>query len=138
RKHLLAAIERIARAEAAAAGAPKEPTVAVVESCHATINDPQLNARVTASLRRVLGAANVVDTAPEMGSEDFSEFGAAGIPAVIFSLGAAEPAKFAQAKAAGTQLPSLHSQLFAPDRDATITTGIKAETAVLLDLLGKP
>ena len=40
RKRLLAAIERIAKAEAAAAGAPKAPEVKVSEGTPATFNDP--------------------------------------------------------------------------------------------------
>jgi hypothetical protein len=40
--------------------------------------------------------------------------------------------------AAGQQPPSLHSSLFAPDRDPTIATGVEAEVAVLMGLLGKP
>jgi hypothetical protein len=45
-----------------------------------------------------------------------------------------EPAKFAAAKAAGTQLPSLHS-LFAPDRERTIKTAIAAEVIGLRELM---
>ncbi len=138
RNHMLASIERIAKAEAAAAGAPKDPAFAVIESCHATYNDPKLDARIAAALRRSFGDKNVVDVPAQMGSEDFSEYGIAGVPAVIFHLGAAVPEKLKELQAAGKQPPSLHSSLFAPDRDPTITTGIAAEVAVLLDLLGKP
>jgi amidohydrolase len=138
RQRVLAAIERIAKAEAAAAGAPREPEVKVVESCHATYNDPKLTARIAATLRRTLGDGNVAEFPPEMASEDFSEYGLAGVPAVTFNLGAADPAKLKEAQAAGNLLPSLHSSLFAPDRDPTLLTGIRAEVAVLFDLLGKP
>jgi amidohydrolase len=138
RQHVLDAIARIARAEAAAAGAEREPTVKVVESTPATYNDPKLTARVAAALSRQLGAANVVEAPREMASEDFSEYGLAGVPAVMIRLGAAEPATLAKAEAAGHELPSLHSSLFAPDRDPTLRTGVAAETAMLLDLLGKP
>jgi len=138
RKHLLAAIERIAKAEALAADAPKEPAFAVVESTGATYNDPKLTARLATTFRRTFGDANVVDVAPQMGSEDFSEFGLAGVPAAQWSLGAGDPAKLKELAAAGKQPPSLHSSLFAPDRDPTIATGVEAEVAVLMDLLGKP
>jgi amidohydrolase len=138
RRHLLSAIERVVRAEAAAADAPQEPAVTVIEGTRAVYNDPQLTARAADALRRVLGDGNVEQLAPEMASEDFSEYGHAGVPAVIFLLGAAEPAKLEQAQAGGPALPSLHSALFAPDRDPTLRTGVAAETAVLLDLLGKP
>jgi amidohydrolase len=138
RKHILAAIERIAKAEAVAAGAPKEPAFAVIESCPATYNDPKLTARIAAALRRTFGDGNVVDLPPQMASEDFSEFGLAGVPAVQWSLGAGDPAKLKELASAGQQPPSLHSSLFAPDRDPTIATGVEAEVAVLMDLLGKP
>jgi amidohydrolase len=138
RQHVLEAIGRIARAEAAAANAPREPAVKVVESVSATYNDPQLTARLVAALGRRLGAANVVEGRPEMASEDFSEYGLAGVPAAILRLGAADPAALAKANAAGTELPSLHSALFAPDRDPTLRTGVEAEVAMLLDVLGKP
>jgi hippurate hydrolase len=136
RKHLLAAIERIAKAEAMAADAPKEPSFAVVESTGATYNDPKLTARLATTFRHTFGDANVVDVAPQMGSEDFSEFGLAGVPAVQWSLGAGDPVKLKELAAAGKQPPSLHSSLFAPDRDPTIATGIASEVAVLMDLLG--
>jgi amidohydrolase len=138
RRHVLDAIGRIARAEAAAAGASREPEVRVAESTPATFNDPKLTARVAAALRRRIGDDNVIETPPQMGSEDFSEYGLAGVPAVQLALGAADPEALAKAHAAGVELPSLHSSLFAPDRDPTLRTGVAAEEAMLLDLLGKP
>ncbi|HVT59226.1 MAG TPA: amidohydrolase [Thermoanaerobaculia bacterium] len=138
RQRILTAIERIAKGEAAAAGAARAPEVAVIESTPATYNDPQLTARLAAALRRGLGEANVMELPPEMTAEDFSEYGRAGVPAALFRLGAAEPQQLAQAEAEGRMLPSLHSALFAPDRDATLRAGVQAETAMLLDLLGKP
>ncbi len=137
RDHVLAAIQRIAKAEAEAAGAPKEPAFAVVESCPATYNDPKLTARIATTLRRTFGDGNVLDLPPQMASEDFSEYGLAGVPAVQWSLGAGDPAKLKELAAAGKQPPSLHSSLFAPDRDPTIATGVESEVAVLMDLLGK-
>ncbi len=100
-----AAIERIARAEAVAAGAPKEPAFAVIESCPATYNDPKLTARIAAALRRTFGDGNVVDVPSQMASEDFSEYGLAGVPAVQWSLGAGDPAKLKELAAAGKQPP---------------------------------
>jgi metal-dependent amidase/aminoacylase/carboxypeptidase family protein len=110
----------------------------VIESCGATYNDPKLTARIAATLRRTFGDGNVVDLPPQMASEDFSEYGLAGVLAVQWSLGAGDPAKLKELAAAGQQPPSLHSSLFAPDRDPTIATGVEAEVAVLMDLLGKP
>jgi hippurate hydrolase len=70
-----------------------------------------------------------------MASEDFSYFTAQGIPSFYFSLGGADPKKYAEARAAGTSLPSNHSPLFAPDVGPALRTGITAEVAVLRDLL---
>jgi hippurate hydrolase len=60
---------------------------------------------------------------------------APGISGFYFNLGGADPEKFAQAKAAGTTLPSNHSSLFAPDVEPAMETGITAEVAVLRNLL---
>ena len=68
-------------------------------------------------------------------SEDFSYFVEQGVPGFYFSLGGADPEKFQQAKAAGTQLPSNHSPFFAPDVDPALHAGIVAEVAVLRNLL---
>jgi hippurate hydrolase len=138
RQHVLDAIGRIARAEAAAAGATQAPDVTVVESVPATFNDPQLTERLAAALRHRFGDDNVVLGKPEMASEDFSEYGLAGVPAAILRLGAANSEALEKAHAAGGELPSLHSALFAPDRDPTLSTGVEAEVAMLLDLFGKP
>ena len=137
RKRLLAAIERIARAEAAAAGAPKPPAVTITEGTPATHNDPALTRRLAAALGRALGASNVQEGPPVMGGEDFSEYGRAGVPATIFWVGAVEPKAFEAAQAAGTSLPSLHSPLFAPDRERTLRTGVATLTVAALELLAK-
>ena len=68
-------------------------------------------------------------------SEDFSYYVEQGIPGFYFSLGGADPEKFAQAKASGTELPSNHSPFFAPDVDPALRAGIVAEVAVLRNLL---
>ena len=70
-----------------------------------------------------------------MASEDFSYFTAQGIPSFYFSLGGADPEKYAEAKSTGATLPSNHSPLFAPDVDPALHTGIASEVAVLRDLL---
>lgn len=137
RSRVLAAITRIAKAEAAAAGAPKEPTVTVGESIGATYNDPALTRRIAGVLSQALGTENVTEQPAKMGAEDFGAFARAGVPAVQFMVGAVEPQKYEKAKATGAALPSLHSSEFAPDRERTIRTGVSALTLVALDLLGK-
>jgi len=138
RKHLLEAIERIAKAEAAAARAPKPPEVKVTDGTPATYNDPALTKRIAGALQRGLGAANVSEGVPVMAGEDFSEYGRAGVPATVLWVGAVEPKKLAAAKAGGPSLPSLHSSEFAPDREPTIRTGVETVTLAAMELLGKP
>jgi amidohydrolase len=139
RKHLLDGIGRIARAEAMAAGAPKEPALLISESSDATYNDPKLIDRLAAPLGAQLGVANVVDVDPIMGAEDFGEFGkAAGVPSALIHIGAADPSRLAQAQAAHESLPPLHSSQFAPDRERTLRTGVTTLVVATLELLGKP
>jgi hippurate hydrolase len=135
RKLMLAAIERITRAEASAAGATQEPKIEHYEATDAVYNDPALAHRLQGVLESALGKDRVVLDDPGMASEDFSYFTAQGVPSFYFSLGGADPAKFAEAKSAGTNLPSNHSPLFAPDMDPALHTGIEAEVAVLRNLL---
>jgi hippurate hydrolase len=137
RKHLLASIERIAKSEALAGGAPREPLVKVEPAASAIYNDPELTKRLSTALRNTLGQTNVVEIPPKMVFEDFSEFSLAGVPSVIFYVGGVEPTKFAAAQQSGTPLPGLHSSLWAPDREPTLKTAITAETAALLELLGR-
>ena len=138
RKHLLEAIARIAKGEAAAAGAPKEPKVEVVDGTPATYNDPALTKRLADMLAHSLGASRLEERPPVMGAEDFSEYGRAGVPAVILWVGAVERKKFDAAKAGGTALPSLHSSEFAPDPEPTIKAGVTAMTLSALELFARP
>jgi hippurate hydrolase len=139
RKLLKEGIERIAKAEAAAARAPKEPLVKFSEAQDPTYNDPAITRRVAGAVARQIGAENVAETRPEMVAEDFGEFGkAAGAPSVLLRVGAADPAKVEAAAKSGTPLPSLHSSGFAPDRQPTIKTAATALTVSALELLAKP
>ena len=135
RQHLLSAIERIAKAEAAAAGAPREPLVEVSEGGYALVNDPATTQRVAAALVRELGPQQVRDTPPEMVSEDFSEFQRAGVPTLMLRVGAVERSKYDAAMKTGAALPSLHSALFIPDREPTIKAAVAAEVIMLRELM---
>jgi amidohydrolase len=135
RKQVLTAIERITKAEANAAGALREPKIERYEATDAVYNDPGLSQRLQSVLESRLGKDNVVVEEPGMASEDFSFFTAQGVPSFFFSLGGANPEQYAEAKSAGTSLPSNHSPLFAPDVDPALHTGIDAEVAVLRNLL---
>jgi amidohydrolase len=135
RKQVLEAIARITKEEAEAAGARPRPLIDHYEGTDLVYNDPALAQRLRGALESALGKENVIADEPITASEDFSYFVEQGIPGFYFSLGGADPEKLAQAKAAGTRLPSNHSSLFAPDVDPALRTGIAAEVAVLRELL---
>jgi hippurate hydrolase len=135
RKHLLSSIERIAKAEAEAAGAPRAPLIEYGPPATALVNDSALTQRVAAALVREMGPARAKETPQEMVSEDFSEFQLAGIPTLMLRVGAVEPVKFDAAMKSGTPLPSLHSSQFWPDREPTIKTAMMAEVIALRELM---
>ena len=136
RQHLLSSIDRIVKAEADAAGAPREPLIEHGPGTDALVNDSALTRRVAAVLVRQLGPARAVDMPPEMASEDFAAFQLAGVPSRwMLRVGASEPAKLAAAAKAGAQMPSLHSALFAPDRAPTIQTAMLVEVLALRELM---
>jgi hippurate hydrolase len=138
RLQVLEAIQRIPKGLAIAAGLPDDRMPVYehlgAESVAATYNDPALTERLAKSIGAELGAANAVLIDPAMVSEDFGLFGLnRRIPAVLLALGAADPAKLE----AGTQ-PGLHSSKFAPHQpELVLTTGVRAATAAVLDLLKK-
>jgi amidohydrolase len=139
RKRLLAGIERVAKGEAAAAGAVKEPLVRVSDvGTPAMYNDPALTQRIAGAFEKAFGKDNVFADQPVMGGEDFSEFGRAGIPSLQFGLGAVEPAKYEASRKNGTPLPSLHSSEWAPNRETTLKMGTASLTIAAMELLGKP
>jgi hypothetical protein len=71
----------------------------------------------------------------QMGSEDFSQFGLAGVHAVLLHIGAVDAAKLEESRRSGVPLPGVHSPLWAPEREPTIKAAIITETAILLDLM---
>ena len=74
-----------------------------------------------------------------MGGEDFGRYGITKhkIPVFMFRLGSVSPATIKRARAAGQPLPTLHSSIYAPEPEPTITTGVTAMSAAVLDLLKK-
>jgi hippurate hydrolase len=135
-KQLLAAIGRIVRAEAAAAGAPKEPAVFVdpKEASEVVVNDPALTGRLETALRRSLGD-QVVPIGPTSSSEDIGVFGrVAGVPSVQLRVGAPEAGVFAKAKAEGSLPPGPHNGGFKPDKEPTIRGGVAALTLSVLEM----
>jgi amidohydrolase len=143
RAHTIEAVRRICRGEAIAAGLPDDlmPVVTVIDgdTTAATYNDPALTRRVRGALVDWFGPDRVQTIQAEMGGEDFSEFGRTTdhVPICLFRLGAVDPVKVAESQRTGMSLPSLHSSKFAPLPEPTLTTGVSAMTAVILNILSK-
>lgn len=134
-KRLLDAIARVAKGEALAANAPKEPLVEIRSGTDPVDNDMELTQRMVAVARAELGDSNVVQMPALMGSEDFSQFGRAGVRAVLLHIGAVDAEKLAASHKSGQPLPGVHSPLWAPEHEPTLKAAISAETAILLDLM---
>ena len=134
-KHLLNAIARQTKGEAMAANAPREPLIETKSSTDAVYNDPELTLRAAAAARAALGTEQVVEMPAQMPSEDFSQFGLAGVRSVLLHVGAIDAGKLEAASQTGVSIPGSHTSFFAPVREPTIKAMISAETAILMDLL---
>ena len=134
-QRLLRAIEREANGEAVAANAPRPPLIETKFGTDAVYNDPALTQRAVSAARAALGAGNVVEMPVQMGSEDFSQFGLAGVHAVLLHIGAVDAAKLEESRKSGVPLPGVHSSQWAPQREPTIKAAMITETAILLDLM---
>src|SRR5580692_4097788 len=138
RKRVLEAIARVAKGEAAAAGAPREPMVAPtpgMPSGEAVYNDPDLTNRLAMALKKGMPPGNVVEMPAKMTSEDFSEYGRAGVKAALLHIGAVDPEKLAESRKTGVPVPAPHSPQWAPVRETTLKAAVEAETLALLNLL---
>lgn len=140
RAKVLAAIERIVKAEAVASGAPREPEIVYDERFPLTVNDPAATERTAAALRSALGADRVIDPGIISGSEDVGILAsAAGVPLVYWFLGGSDPSLFGDALSTGRMpddIPSNHSPHFAPLIEPTLETGVVALVAAAREWLG--
>jgi hippurate hydrolase len=136
RKRALTSIERIAKAEALAAGAPREPTIEFANAGIGPVfNDPVLTGRLATALRTAMGSDRVVEMPAKMTSEDFAEYGRTGVPAVLLHIGAVAPARLEEARRTGNPVPAPHSPEWLPALEPTLKGAVQAETAALIELL---
>jgi hippurate hydrolase len=136
RTRTLAAIRRIAKGEADAAGAPREPLVtAPAVAPPPVVNDPALISRLAGVLKKALGEQNVVEMPAKMTSEDFAQYGAAGVSIALLHVGAVNRTKLEESRRTGTPVPAPHSPEWAPEYEPTLKTAIRTEVTALLELL---
>jgi amidohydrolase len=129
RKRVLAAIERIVNAEAAASGAPKKPEITPLDRYSLVRNDPEAAKRVGDAFRLHFSFERVQETKPTTASEDFGSFGAEwGAPSVFWFVGGTDPDVYAKAKKDGKigDIPTNHNSRFAPVIHPTLETGVEA------------
>ena len=129
RKRVLAAIERIVNAEAAASGAPRPPEITLLDRYPLAVNDPDASQRVAAAFRRHFSSDRVRETGPATASEDFGSFGAEWkAPSVFWFVGGTDPETYAKAKAANriNEIPTNHNPRFLPVIHPTLDTGVEA------------
>lgn len=129
RKRVLAAIERIVNAEAAASGAPKPPEITPLDRYPLAVNDAAASKRVAEAFRQYFSPERVHETGPASASEDFGSFGSEwGVPSVFWFMGGTDPDVYAKAKAANrvNELPTNHNPRFLPVIHPTLETGVEA------------
>jgi hippurate hydrolase len=132
RKRVLAAVERIVNAEAAASGAPKPPEITPLDRYSLVTNDPGATGRVVDAFRQHFPEERVQESKPTSASEDFGSFGAEWhAPSVFWFVGGTDAAMYAKAKEEGRlgELPTNHNPRFAPVIHPTLETGVEAMVA---------
>lgn len=140
RTAVLAAVDRIARAEAAASGADRTPDTEVLDSFPVTVNDATTLREVNEQFTELFGAQRLFAYDPATGSEDAGLLAtAAGAPLYYWWLGGWDPEEFRTALAAGRlaqDIPSNHSPHFLPVVRPTLSMGVEALTVAALSRLG--
>lgn len=121
RDKILAAINRIVRAECQASGSPKDPTFETLAQFPLTVNDTPTTDSVTAAFKSLFGNDRVHELAPVPASEDFSIIpDAFGVPYCFWGNGGFLP---------GMKIVGNHNPAFAPAIDPTLMTGAQAAVA---------
>ncbi|MGW0775983.1 amidohydrolase [Streptomyces sp. NPDC002835] len=131
----LAAVRRVVLAESAAAGAPREPEIAVVSRSASLLCDAHSTAAVRRAHTALLGAGRVLDWPGSMATEDFPLFGDPGaavhglhgVPLVYWMLGVVGTREWQRAPAPN------HSPLFAPHIGSALRPAITTLAAAALD-----
>ncbi|WP_223643267.1 amidohydrolase [Corallococcus sp. EGB] len=140
---VLTAIERIAKGEAAAAGAPRPPQVEVLGRTPVNRNDPALLGRVRDAHAEWFGPKALVPGVLVTASEDFPFFAQGPghpVPTAYWFVGItprraweAAPGATPQEKVA--HLPGPHSGHYAPDRAGSLRAGCESLTVAALACL---
>ena len=140
RERVLAAIERIVKAESEASGATRPPEITRLDSYPLGVNDATASDRLLDAFRQHFPAGRVKRVGPTSASEDFGAFGSEWhVPSVFWFVGVTDPDVYASATAAGeiNKLPSNHSPCFAPVMHPSLEVGVEAMVVGALAWLAK-
>lgn len=145
RDRILGAIRRIARAEALASGANREPSFEELDTFPILVNDPDGCRRTVPALASADGVRSVIDPGPASASEDVGVLATAvDAPCVYWILGGADPRLFADATSEAEMMrvlagvPANHSPQYAPAIEPTLEIGVSALQAAALEWFGDP
>ncbi|MGN7225858.1 amidohydrolase [Dietzia maris] len=140
REQVIAAIERIVRAECAGAGAPADPEFHYFDRYPLTSNDPAVTDTVTKAFVDHFGPRAVYEASRVTASEDFSLIpDAFGVPYTYWTMGSVDPARYWDAVSRGVvtqEIPANHSPHFAPLEEPTLLTATRAQVVAALAYLG--
>lgn len=143
RETLISNIKKISEHVARSAGMPEDklPSYWIREPyTPPLINDADLTSLMVEVFKREFENDKIVEIEAEMIGEDFSRYGIQDqhVPYSMFFLGATDPELFQKAKESDTEIPGLHSPFFAPKREPTIKTGVKAMTNYAIEIFKSP
>ncbi|WP_434300951.1 amidohydrolase [Corallococcus exiguus] len=142
-ERVLAAIERIAKGEAAASGAPRAPQVEVLNRGPVNRNDPELMRRVRDAHAEWFGRDALVPGVLATASEDFPFFAQGPehpVPTAYWFMGITPRKAWEEAPGATPQekmahVPGPHSSGYAPDREGSLRGGCESLTVAALACL---
>ncbi|MFI6871601.1 amidohydrolase [Nocardia sp. NPDC050406] len=148
RTKVLAAVDRIVSAEAAAAGAEWKPDTSVIDTFPVLVNDADATRSTLAAFGEIFGADRVFDPGRITGSEDAGIFAtSADAPLCYWMFGVLDPALFGgtdpvrilrEIQSGGVDLatvPGPHTATYAPVVEPSITVGVTALTTAALTWL---
>src|SRR3954470_17853064 len=141
RARVLAAIERIVKAEAVASGAPKLPEITPIDRYSLVSNDPDATRRVLEAFKAYFPADRIRETGPTSASEDFGSFGVQWhTPSVFWFVGGTDADVYEKARAARRvrELPTNHNPRFAPVLHPTLETGVATLVVASRAWLARP
>lgn len=145
RQRLIASLQRVVEAEAAAAGMTKRPDVERISGAPLLVNDPEATRSTLGAIGQAGLDAHIV-AQPMTGSEDFGVLGEAfGCPSVFWHWGGTDPARYSPSELAAlmaearfpVHVPLNHSPEYLPDVQWALPAGIQAMSAAALHWLSK-